>query len=495
MKNQFRKIILLILMLVFLTACSLFIPQSTAENEVDQETQTELPELENTSVGLFTDEANDLVETEQINSETSLPGVIRQGAMFGVMDAYQAEEVATGMYDPAVPECGDSWLASLEEGTRENVITLLYHTPVIPTEIELFTNSKPESIMRVELLNSFSGLAVIYDENQPPQWKQSAIQGACENSFKLEVETDIEVDTIFIEYSDLASAAQLDAVELTGLLDSYTDLMIYWRIPMPDTPVDVVVNPLGEIFVAAGMTGLYKFDLEGNQLNIMPAPDQADVMSLEADANGNLFVADSSFGWLVVFDSEGIQTDAGGNDIFGHLGYNPADGNLYLLHGSTIEVYSTDPIEEIRQIQLDDLHSYGNLTFDSRGRMFLLRDHDWDAALVEVDPLNGEELDAFPLVNSNQREIVAKDLTVDAQGNFYILFSMNTGEIAIHMLDPRGNLIQRFGKLTSAAEGWSEGSFLDPKAISITQDGRFLIIVDGYEDKSYLSTYLLEIDE
>lgn len=486
-KNQ-TFLVLIVLCLLILSACK-------PNTDNDKETQTVLPEPESTSVKFFTDEPDEILETEQTNNETNIPGFIRQGAIFGVMDAYQAEEVATGGYDPAVPECGDSWLASLPEDFGENVITLLYHTPVIPTEIELFTNSEPESITRVELLNSFSGLAVIYDENQPPHWKQNPIQGACENSLKLEIETDIEIDTIFIEFSDLASAARLDAVELSGLLNVYTDPLVYWRVPLPDTPVDVVVNPMGEIFVASGMTGLYKYDLEGNQLDKMPAPDQADIMSLEADANGNLFVADFAFGWLVVFDSEGIQTDAGGDDIFGHLGYNPADGNLYLLHSNAIEIYSTNPVELIRQIPLDDLHSYANLTFDPNGRMFLLRDHEWDAVLVEVDPLSGEELDAFPLVNSNTREIVAKDLTVDSQGNFYVLFGMNTGQIAIHMLDPRGNLIQRFGHLSSDADGWAEGSFLDPKAISVTQDGRFLIIVDGYEDKSYLSTYLLEIDE
>ncbi len=490
MKMNKRPKFLKFLVLVLLVALVLSACKPSDDNV--GETQAALTEPVSTPAEILTAE---IIETEQNTSEASPLGFIRQGAVFGVMDMYQAEEVATGGYDPAVFECGDSWLASFSEDYGENVITLQYQTPVIPTEIELFTNSKPETIVRVELLNSFSGLAVIYDESQPPQWKQSAIQGACETSLKLEIETDIEVDTIFIEFTDLASASRLDAVELSGVLNSFTEPLIYWRVPLPDTPVDMVVNPMGEIFVAAGMNGLYKFDLEGNQLDKMPAPDQADVMSLEADSSGNLFVADSGFGWLVVFDSEGIQTDAGGDGIFGHLGYNPADDNLYLLHGSNIEVYSTDAVTLIRQIQLDDLHAYANIAFDSGGRMFLIRDYDWDAVLVEMDPLTGEELDAFPLVTSNQRDIVAKDLTVDAQGNFYVLFAMNTGEIAVHMLDPRGNLMQRFGHLSYNTKDWPEGSFLDPKAISVTPDGRFLIIVDGYEEQSYLSAFMLEIDE
>jgi len=481
--QQFMVLVLLVILV--LSACK---PNA----DYDAETQAVRPEPKSTSADFLPVE---VIETEQNTNEANLPGFVRQGAASGFMDTYQAEEVATGGYDPTVFECGAPWLANFSEDFGDNTIRLHYSTPVIPTQIELFTNSKPETIKRVELLNSFSGLAVIYDESQPPQWKQSTIQGPCENSLKLEIETEIEVDTIFIEFTDLASASRLDAVELSGQLNLYTSPLIYWRVPLPDTPVDMVVNPLGKIFVAAGTNGLYKFDLEGNQLDKMHAPDQADVMSVEADASGNFFVADSGFGWLVVFDSEGFQSDAGGEDIFGHLAYNPADDNLYLLRGDTIEIYSTDAVALIRQIQLDDLHSYANIAFDSGGRMFLLRDHDWDAVLLEMDPLTGEELDAFPLITSNHRDIVAKDLTVDAQGNFYVLFSMNTGEIAVHMLDPRGNLMQRFGHLTSDIEGWSEGSFWDPKAISVTPDGRFLMIVDGYEDESYLSAFLLVIDE
>lgn len=39
------------------------------------------------------------------------------------------------------------------------------------------------------------------------------------------------------------------------------------------------------------------------------------------------------------------------------------------------------------------------------------------------------------------------------------------------------------------------GSFLDPAAITVSPDGRFILVADGYEDKSYLSAFLMEIDE
>jgi predicted outer membrane repeat protein len=61
--------------------------------------------------------------------------------------------------------------------------------------------------------------------------------------------------------------------------------------------------------------------------------------------------------------------------------------------------------------------------------------------------LTGEEQDVFPLEQSHIVETVANDLVTDEDGNIYVLFSMNTGQIAIHQFSQNGVLLQRFGKL------------------------------------------------
>jgi hypothetical protein len=38
-------------------------------------------------------------------------------------------------------------------------------------------------------------------------------------------------------------------------------------------------------------------------------------------------------------------------------------------------------------------------------------------------------------------------------------------------------------------------SFLDPVAITVSPDGRFILVADGYEEKPYLSAFLIKIDE
>lgn len=118
----------------------------------------------------------------------------------------------------------------------------------------------------------------------------------------------------------------------------------------------------------------------------------------------------------------------------------------------------------------------------------------WEALLLELDPLTGEELDATPLKRSTNVDIEPRDLAIEENGNFYVLFSMNAGRVAVHLLDPQGNLLRRFGQLTYDPENWPEGSFFEPRAIAVSPDGRFVFIADGFENNVYLTAFLLEAE-
>jgi hypothetical protein len=41
-------------------------------------------------------------------------------------------------------------------------------------------------------------------------------------------------------------------------------------------------------------------------------------------------------------------------------------------------------------------------------------------------------------------------------------------------------------------DDWPEGAFLDPRAITVSPDGRFILVADGYDDTAYLTAFLLE---
>jgi len=251
----------------------------------------------------------------------------------------------------------------------------------------------------------------------------------------------------------------------------------------------------GMVFVATQPNGLYAYDIEGNQLNQFSTPNEANLTGVEADRFGNLIVADSTYRWFIILSPTGDQLAAGGDDYYTRMAVNPQDGNLYLLSHNSIHVYTTDTAELIRQMPLDEIHQYTSLAFDPQCQLLVMRDHEWDATLVTMDALSGEELDAIPLDNSEISEIVVRDFALDEAGNIYILYIVNTGQIAIHKIDPQGVLLQRFGSLYGDFENRLEGTFLDPYAITVSPDGRFVLVADGYEEHSYLTAFLMEIDE
>ncbi len=412
--------------------------------------------------------------------------------MFGSLDPYQVDEVATGVYKKDYPSCGELYVDGLPEESGEIVLRLSYATPVLPEQIEIYTGVRPEDIRRVELLNSVSGLGRVIHQSGASIRREPLSVGACAERLVLPVDIDFEVDTVLVAFENLAAVAQVGAVEMLGSLAGYVDVPVFWRVPLPGTPIDIAAGQNGLVYVATEPNGMYAYDVEGNQLKQFTLPSEVKLTGVAADPFGNLAATDLTDGRFIILSPEGEQLAVGGQESFYHAAVSSADGNLYLLKSSAISVYTTDTAELVREIPLDDIHSYVCLAFDPQGRLFTLRDYDWSATLLTLDPLTGEELDALPLERTNQVEIVSRDLAIDASGNVYILFSMNAGQIAVEMFDAQGNFVQRFGRLSSEPDGWPEGAFLDPRAITVSPDGRFILVADGYEKSAFLTAFLLE---
>lgn len=420
------------------------------------------------------------------------PALIRQGASFSSLDPYQVDEIATGGYRPELPFCGESYLATLPEESGEIVLALTFLTPLLPEQFEIYTGGQADGIRRVEMLNSVSGLGRLIYESGGAMRREALAEGACAERLTLPAGADFEVDRLFIAFENLAAAGQVGAVEMLGRLEGLADVPVFWRVPLPGAPVDIAAGQNGRVYVATEPNGLYAYDVEGNQLRQYPAPSIASLSSVAADPFGNLVVTDAAYGWFILISPEGEHLTIGGNETYYDAAVSPLDGNLYLLKAASIAVFTTDTAELIREMPLDETRSYGSLTFDPQGRLYLLRDFNWSANLLVMDPLTGEELDTFPLERSEQAEIVAHDLAIDASGNIYVLFSMNVGQMAVHVLDAHGNLVQRFGRLTADLDDWPEGAFLDPRAITVSPDGRFILVADGYDDTAYLTAFLVE---
>lgn len=402
---------------------------------------------------------------------------------------------------PDVSDCAEpmqpTWAATAAD--QPAVLTLAYPAPVLASQIDLYTLGQPADILRVEVQNSLSGLGrLIHDGEQAalssPEALSDQSKGNCPAKLSLPVDVDFEVDLVIITVAASPNPLQIDTVGLAGELLGYFEPPVFWRVSLPGTPVSLAVNESGLVFAATEPNRLFTYDLEGNQLKQHSIPNEAHLTDVAADPFGNFVVVDDGYGWFIKMSPEGEHLTIGGEYLYGQGAVSPADGNLYILKDNSLLVYTTDTAEFLREIPLDATPTYASLAFAPAGRLFTLRSPGWQPELLQLDPQTGAELDAIPLARANQYpiEIVARDLAIDASGNFYVLFQMNTGQIAIHVLDPQGNFTKRFGRLTSDFDDWPEGAFLDPRALAVSPDGRFVLVADGFEGHGRLTAFLLE---
>lgn len=484
-----------VLVMLILAQTSCGVSQKAATPAGRQNTATIPLQVTDTAVVMPSAPATDGPAMNLPADEVTDSLLLRQGAFWGYLDPYMADEVAVGDYDAKAPSCGNGWLATLPKESGETILTLEYLTPVLPEQLIIYAAGAQTGIRRIEMLNSQSGLGVELDLGYLASGSTPLHEGACDTRINIPAHSEFEVDQIIMAFEDNTFAASIAAVELYGRLAAFTEPSVYWRVPLPGTPADIAMGPNGLVYVATQGNGLYGYDVEGNLLKKFDIPEHADILKLAVDPFGNLALTDAAYRWFVVLSPEGVQQTAGGDGLYTGIAVNPQTGNIYLMDNNTIEVYTSDTAESVDQFRLDDTHVYTSMTFNSQGNFYLLRDFNWDAAIITADPLTGEEQDAFPLEQSHIVETVANDLVTDEDGNIYVLFSMNTGQIAIHQFSQNGVLLQRFGKLTSDVNDWAEGSFLDPRALAVSPDGRFVLVADGYDDQAYLTCFLMEIDE
>ena len=303
--------------------------------------------------------------------------LLRQGAFWGYLDPYMADEVAVGDYDAKAPSCGNGGLATLPKESGETILTLEYLTPVLPEQLIIYAAGAQTGIRRIEMLNSQSGFGVELDLGYLASGSTPLHEGACDTRINIPAHSEFEIDQINISFEDNSFAASIAAVELYGRMEAFTEPSVYWRVPLPGTPADIAMGPNGLVYVATQGNGLYGYDVEGNLLKKFDIPEHADILKLAVDPFGNLALTDAAYRWFVVLDSEGVQQTAGGDGLYTGITVNPQTGNIYLMNDKTIEIFTSDTAEAVDQFRYDDTHVYTSMTFNSQGNFYLLRDFNW----------------------------------------------------------------------------------------------------------------------
>ena len=401
---------------------------------------------------------------------------------------------------PDTTECGPQSTAwadvKAEPGSGDSWIQLHYGTAVIPTEINIVQSANPGGITGVQVEGS-GGAQVIYNGEQPTG-------GECPARLSIPVEVDFAVDTILILVAASENPTYIDAVELVGKAPALADMPVFWRVPIPGnaSPGLMDVDPLGDVYLAAGSGGVVIFDWEGNGLEKFPPSEGSLIADVKMDLYGNLLLADPVLNQVYITSSGGERLGsfgrqgAGDGDFGPHspqaLEVSPTNNNFYILNenagGTQLQVFDGTDGRFIHSFPLEG-GAFQDMDFSEDNQLYVV--DQTNATILKIDPESGQVLDrlgAEALADTTPRGIA-----LDAAGNIYVSVNSSPSGAAIYVLDAQGGLERLLGRLIYAAEPeWPEGTFFDPRGIAVTSDGSLLFLCDGMGSRVYLTAYKLK---
>lgn len=487
--SRFSKSFILPLIMLLVTACS-------GPQQADVPAQTIAPlQSEGTPVPLIAPTATPMepaaVDTEMADEDE----LLHLWAESGVLSPFEMPGVAVGAPE-STPVCGNELLAGYETPDSEIYLTLQYEQPLIPAAVNLVLKAMTDSISRVEILNTKTGLGrEIFTENSDRSSGDFPVND-CTIRIQLPVDVDFEINSILIGFNDLAAASLLDAVELVGSPVIYAEPLVYWRVPLKGRAASLAVDPLNQVWVSTEPNNVLKFDVEGNLLEEFTAPSNGRISDLAIEAAGDLVLSDGEFGEYIILSPEGEKARGGGDAPTVEVAIGPGQKNVYMLGELAGLYYLLSYLpgtgEIINPLPLDGT-AYTALAFNSENQLFTLRDK--DGFLVEIDALTGLEINSIPLKGYDEGGLLPEDLAIDREGNYYVLFTSNDDNAAVKIYDPDGFFSRSFGTLIDQpVNDWQEGSYYKPEAIALTPDARFAFIIDGYGETNYLTCLMLRTD-
>jgi DNA-binding beta-propeller fold protein YncE len=429
---------------------------------------------------------------------------------------------ATG--EPDTPECGDyatAWASSASSTVEW--LDVYYDTPMYVTEINIIQTYNPDQVVKVDLIDLDGEIVPLY--TQEPH----AVERPCPYILTIEVEqTDFPVQgvRITIDQSVLGLGwNEIDAVELAGVPGEGEMVRPIIETPPPPTPfpppegfvwrlggesgiaadqfaalggMDTDANDL--VYVADNIHGIWVFDAEGNQVNLITSGDLNNPTDVKIAPDGNVYVAAWGANQVFVFTPGGALItqwgEAGiGDGQFGDfspvaLAVGP-DGTVYVLDKNEdeagnevvrVQKFSPDGtflgafpiIEEYFAATAMDVGPDGNLYVVGFVGGYILK-FDPDGNLLAR---LGEAALDFTSPQS---------LNFDAEGNMYVAIWTPASVVK---LDPLGNLVAQFGiEVEDGETAWPEGGFYHPAGAAALADGSRVFATDWSGPFAYITAF------
>lgn len=376
----------------------------------------------------------------------------------------------------------------------EITFSLRYAYAVKPSEINLHFTTTGSTDLRLEVLQASSGVGhLAYDD-------KIDASSACPQVLTIPLEIDQTVDTIIVAFNNQKASLYLDAVELVGTLPGYESLPVFWRVPVVSDdptkadsryPGGMALYGLNNLYLANGQNGLLRYDVEGNLLQSYTVPMESYISDIAVDETGKPVLTDSTYQWFVSLGPNGMQDVVGGEDFSWdnprEIAIHPLDGTYFLLDEGNdyarIRVYNSLTAEWIRDIPLETAGYFAHrgLAFDQQGALFTSDQS--QPGILKLDASSGEVIDI--LGATDLAPTSRSDLALDSSGNIYVLLNSSPDNSAVYVLDPKGNMLKRFGQLTYDGWGWEDGTFLFPISIAVSADGQFVFI----RENEFLTAY------
>ena len=519
MKTTTSRILLVLAILSILTlSCKLIMGDEIDEASAPPSSSDEADTVTN-------DPQEDTIELEKPESVTDpIQDVIQQWASSATASSeygspgYAAEQ-ATGA--PDTPDCGDQETAwASEEGHTIDWLEVEYDTPVFPTEVNIYESHTPSQVSLVELIDVSGTHHEVY--NATPKK-----QGDCPFVLSVEINNadyQVQVVKITVDQSVIGLPwDEIDAVELVGVSeggsgsaslevepseevqsdDTPPPVVPSAEVKIPDSTLwrvsedslgielgtfgDIAVSDDNRIYIPDNGNGIFIFDADGNQLDLIEHEDLQNPVDVKIGPDGNLYVADYFADAVLIFTLDGdfiskFGESGNGPGQFGSFGPKAiavcSDNTIYTLDDNKDD--NGDPF--VRLIMFTKDGDYlGEMLIDEGfpvgmdcgpdGYLYVvnyfgfnIQKRDKDGSILEE--IGGEALNGMD----------PQYLTFDDAGYIYLTVWDEPGVV---ILDPTGDFVGRFGYDEHYdVTPWPDGAMNQPKGIGVTADGSRIFFTD-----------------
>ena len=429
-------------------------------------------------------------------------------------------EQATGA--PDTPDCGDQETAwASMEGDGVDWLEVRYDIPVFPTEVNIYESHTPSQVSKVELVDSSGTYHAIYTAMPEMVFDCPYVLSVQVDSADYQavaVRVTVNQSVINLPWDEI------DAVELVGLaegggehveaepeVDAPPAAASVGEIAMPESTLwrvsedslgislgtfgDIAVSGDGRIYVPDNGNGVFIFDTDGNQLDLIDHDDLQNPVDVKIGPDGNIYVADYFADAILIFTPDGefiskFGESGNGPGQFGSFGPKalavcPND-TIYALDDNKDDngdpfvrlIMFTGDGAYLSEILIDEGHPVG-MECGPDGYLYIVnylghniqkRDKDGNV-LSEVggDALGG---------------MSPQYVTFDQAGRMYLTVWEEPGVV---ILDPAGNFIGRFGYDEDYdVTPWPDGAMNQPKGIAVLADGSRIFFTDYANSQPFL---------